>query len=129
MSNHATDLLPFHLISCKMFLQLFLFSNYFPAFFLLLLLLQFQFKITLFFLKMLHFLRLNILCFLCSIWHMGLWALQIIAFCFYLHFMQRPNFWGNWEIVGRLWLRSMHQNQNVFCPKLWKHENLCFLTY
>lgn len=31
---------------------------------------------------------------------MGLWALQIIAFCFYLHFMQRPNFLGELGFCG-----------------------------
>ena len=29
-----------------------------------------------------------------SEWNMGLWDLQIIAFCFYLHFTKRPNFFG-----------------------------------
>ena len=29
-----------------------------------------------------------------SEWNTGLWDLQIIVFCFYLHFTKRPNFFG-----------------------------------
>ena len=37
-----------------------------------------------------------------SEWKTGLWDLQIIAFCFYLHFTKRPNFFG----IGLVFFKS-----------------------